>query len=99
VWPIEKGFMRTACRQSATSSMCCPPWHGLAAMIGACDSSGEPQPSEETLRMCQYDEFSVELTDGPNAGLRLEGTMFFIRDQPGRRGSVRVKIYTVKNET
>ncbi len=35
--------------------------------------------------MCQYDEFSVELTDGPNAGLRLEGTMFFIGDQPDTR--------------
>ena len=57
----------------------------LAAMTGACDSAEAPQPSEETLRMCQYDDFSVELTDGPNAGLRLAGTMFFIRDQPDTR--------------
>ncbi len=57
----------------------------FAGLTGACDDRGEPQPSEETLRMCQYDDFSVDITDGPNAGFHLDGTMFFIRDEPDAR--------------
>lgn len=58
----------------------------LILAVGAgCDSPGADEPSEATLRMCQYDDFSVELTDGPNAGLKLAGSLFFIKDEPDTR--------------
>lgn len=56
----------------------------LAGLTGACDRD-EPQADEASLRMCQYDDFSVEITDGPNKGLELAGTLLFVQEEPDAR--------------
>lgn len=46
---------------------------------GGDDTRGDDTPevaaAQRELRMCRYDEFSVEITAGPNAGLKLAGQL------------------------
>lgn len=55
------------------------------ALLAACDTDDEPAFHEERLEMCRYDDFSADITSGPNQGLHLAGTLFLIREQPDTR--------------
>lgn len=41
----------------------------------AADDTPEVAASSSELRMCRYEDFSVEITSGPNAGLKLAGKL------------------------
>lgn len=56
---------------------------GCAAFGVFCDPAddGDDQP-ERHVMVCDYDTFEAEITDGPSAGLRLEGHLMIFRERP-----------------
>jgi len=56
----------------------------LCVMFGAvCDPGEETGDRPEShVMVCDYDTFEAEITDGPSAGLRLEGHLMIFRDRP-----------------
>ncbi len=56
----------------------------LCGIFGAvCDPGAEMGDRPEShVMVCDYDTFEAEITDGPSAGLRLEGHLMIFRDSP-----------------
>lgn len=49
---------------------------GLAAVVAGCSSNPSAMMTgEATSRFCEYSDFSVDITAGPSAGLRLAGSL------------------------